>query len=213
MKRLFITTVALTGLLGLSFSPAKTEDRLIGLNIGDEIVMNDVKMASTDGKAYSLDDMKMENGLIVVFSCNTCPFVVGSENFAGWENKYNDLYKLASDKKIGFVLVNSNEAKRGDEDSMAEMKAHAAKKGYNMKYVVDENSKLANAFGGRTTPHVFFFDKNKKLIYTGAIDNTVDSKRASDDNYLVNAIENYSAGKSLQTAETPPRGCSIKRVS
>ena len=72
---------------------------------------------STQESSSSLKDIKKENGLIVIFSCNTCPFVVGTEDFPGWENQYNPLYNMALKANIGFVLVNSNQGKRAGVDS------------------------------------------------------------------------------------------------
>lgn len=190
-------------------------DEVKGLNIGDTAPLADTDMKGTDGNMYALSKQVGKKGLIVVFSCNTCPFVVGSESFAGWEGQYNDLYKMATSKGIGFMLVNSNQAKREGDDSMEAMINHAKEKSYatEMPYVVDENSALANAFGAKTTPHVYFFDENMKLIYQGAIDNTVDSKRKEDKNYLQDAMNSHAAGRPIAENTTPPRGCSIKRVS
>ena len=183
-----------------------------GLAVGDSAVMTDVVMKGIDGYDYTLKDLSRSKGLLVVFSCNTCPFVVGSDAFKGWESQYNQLHKIASSNGIGMVLVNSNEGKRGNDDSMNAMFSHSKDKGYTMPYVVDENSALANAFGAKTTPHVYLFDAEMKLIYTGAIDNTVDAKRANDKNYLIDAINAYGKGDKVKEATTPPRGCSIKRV-
>lgn len=81
-----------------------------------------------------------------------------------------------------------------------------------MPYLLDKNSELADAFGARTTPHVFLLNQKMELMYTGAIDNKVDGKRSSDENYLKNAIEAANSGKEIEITSTPPRGCSIKRI-
>ncbi len=81
-----------------------------------------------------------------------------------------------------------------------------------MPYVLDKNSELANSFGAKTTPHVFFFDRNLKLIYTGSIDNSFEDKRKSDVPYLINAIDSYSKGKKIKVKSSSPKGCSIKRT-
>ncbi|WP_343635116.1 thioredoxin family protein [Fluviicola sp.] len=204
---------AITGisLLVSTGSFAQNED-MKNLPIGQPVPMMDHKLESLDGKSTQLASLMGEKGLVVVFSCNTCPFVVGSDNFEGWEKQYNDLNKFASDHGYKMVLVNSNEAKRNDDDSAEAMKKRAKDKGYTMPYVIDKNSVLADAFGARTTPHIFLLNTKTELIYTGAIDNKVDGKRTSDENYLKNAIEAASAGKEIPTNSTPPRGCSIKRV-
>ena len=183
------------------------------LKLKDKAVLSDVKMQNTQGESISLNDAKKEKGLIVVFSCNTCPFVVGTPDFPGWERQYNDLYALATKNNIGFVVVNSNEGKRANVDSFEEMVKHAQEKGYQMPYLMDEKSQLANAFGAKTTPHVFFFNGDMSLIYMGSIDNIWDNKRTSDIPYLPNAIQALSEGKKLKPNSTPPKGCSIKRLN
>ena len=149
----------------------------------------------------------MKKGLLVIYSCNTCPWVVA------WEDRYNELYKECANEGIGFVLVNSNEAKREGADSMEEMKAHAKEKGYfNFAYVVDENHVLADAFGATKTPDVFLFNEEMKLVYKGAIDDNSKDKNAVEEPYLMNAVKALSAGKEINPATTKALGCSIKRI-
>lgn len=198
-------------LVASSISFAQNEELKV-LPIGKVVPMSDYKMENIDGKVSELQSLSGEKGLLVVFSCNTCPFVVGSDNFEGWEKQYNDLKIFAAAHGYTMILVNSNEAKRGDDDSPESMQKRAKEKGYSMPYLIDKNSQLADAFGARTTPHVFLLNAKMELIYTGAIDNKVDGKRTSDENYLKNAIEAVSAGKEIELNTTPPRGCSIKRV-
>ena len=183
------------------------------IKIGDAAPMESTKMESTLGEKVSLLDMKKENGLLVVFSCNTCPFVVGGGKFEGWEKDYNEIYRLVKDNNIGMVLVNSNEAKRKDGDSMKDMKARSAEKNYMMQYVLDKDHKLADAFGARTTPHIFLFDAEMKLIYSGSIDNTWNPAEKEKETYLKNAVEEYSSTKTISKNTTAPKGCSIKRKS
>jgi thioredoxin-related protein len=84
-------------------------------------------------------------------------------------------------------------------------------KGFKMPYLLDEKSSLANAFGAKTTPHVFLFDHNMKLVYRGAIDDNVNSASAVKTKYLENAMNALSAGKTIEVNDTRPVGCSIKR--
>lgn len=213
MKATRLFSASLIVLLGLSFTFLKHDEVNKGLKNGDSLPMAEKEMSGTDGNAYSLNKLMGKKGLIVVFSCNTCPFVVGNETFSGWEHQYNDLYETAKAQGIGFVLINSNAAKRDKDDSMEAMKARATEKAYKMPYLVDEQSALADAFGARTTPHVYFFNEESQLIYQGAIDNSVDGKRKNDELYLKDAITDHIASKKLRTDATPPRGCSIKRVA
>ena len=182
------------------------------LKICAKAPMSDLKMKNIDGTELSLNDAKLKNGIIVVFSCNTCPFVVGMDEFHGWEKEYNDLNKLAESNDLGFVLVNSNEVNRENVDSVEKMIEKAKSANYTMPYLVDVNSELANAFGAKTTPHVYMFNSEMKLVFMGSIDNSWDPKRSSDEAYLKNAIKEMSSGK-INVSESNPRGCSIKRVS
>ena len=183
------------------------------LTVGQDAPLPDHQMASSTGESLTLNALKKE-GLIVIFSSNTCPFVIGFNDgtFGGWEKTYNSIYQKASASNINVVLINSNEAKREGGESMADMIQRKSDKGFSMSYVLDKNSELANAFGAKTTPHVFFFNRDMKLIYTGSIDNSFEDKRKKDIPYLMNAIESYSNGKKIKTKSTSPKGCSIKRL-
>mgnify|MGYP006356637193 FL=1 len=95
---------------------------------GADVATNNISLVTTDGKSATLKDYAKENGLIVIFSCNTCPFVVGKEGgFAGWQKDYNNITALAKAKGYGVVLVNANEAFRNDVDSPAPVGEQAAK--------------------------------------------------------------------------------------
>ena len=182
------------------------------LRVKDKAPMQQIDMKSVNGSMYSLNSLKKDKGLIVIFSCNSCPFVVGSDDFSGWEMQYDSLYQEALANNIGFVLVNSNEGKRAQVDSYEEMIKHAKEQNYTMPYVLDEQAALANAFGAKTTPHVYFFDQKLTLIYTGSIDNSWDKGRKSDQSYLFNAIKAHGKGKKIKPNTSEPKGCGIKRV-
>jgi hypothetical protein len=171
----------------------------------------EISMKNTQGSDKKLSDELKVNGLIIVFSCNTCPFVVGNDNFKGWEKDYNELNKLANEANLGFVLINSNEAKRDNEDSFDEMKKHAKKMKYKMPYLVDVNSDIANILSAKTTPHVYVFNTKKEIIYKGSIDNSWDTSRKEDKHYLKDNILNIKDKKTIDLTESEPRGCSIKR--
>lgn len=178
------------------------------LNVGDKAPKTELKMTGIDGKSVSLEDLKKDKGLCVIFSCNTCPWVVA------WEDRYNELNAECEKLGIGFVLVNSNEAKREGDDSLEEMKKHANEKGYsNFAYVVDSKNELADAFGATKTPDVFLFNGNMELAYKGAIDDNSKDKTAVDEPYLKKALEAVAAGKKVDPTETKALGCSIKRAS
>lgn len=209
MKNILFGAVAILALVGFSVSH---EGDMKTIEIGDKAPMAKKEMKAIDKQMHSLESLKEENGLLVVFSCNTCPFVVGRDGKSeGWEGRYNDLYEQSAKMGVGMVLINSNEAKRKGDDSMEAMEMHAKKQGYKMPYVEDTNHELADAFGARTTPHVFLFDGKMKLAYKGAIDDNVDSAKDVKQNYLANAMAKMIKGEKADPAATKPLGCSIKR--
>ncbi len=120
-------TLIILSLTSILFSIQKIDEPKV--KVGDVISFNNQSFLNIDKKATTLENQIKKKGLIVVFSCNTCPFVVGNDDFSGWEKQYNNLFDLASTSEIGFVLVNSNEAKREGDDSFKEMQKHAKKKG------------------------------------------------------------------------------------
>lgn len=210
MKNLMIGAVISVGLVALlAFKPTSSEI----LEIGATAPQANIELMDVSGKNYTLNSLKKQNGLLVVFSCNTCPFVVGNEEKSeGWEKRYPDLAKIAERSKVGMVLVNSNEAKRDGDDSFERMQKQAQLMNYNCPYVVDKNHVVADAFGAKTTPHVYLFDKDMKLVYIGAIDDNVDDSKGVKEHYLRDALSNLTAGKAINPNATRQLGCSIKRV-
>jgi hypothetical protein len=194
-------------IIGIS-KPTKIES----INIGESAPLNDYKMKGVSGNEFSLKDLNQQNGLLVIFSCNTCPFVIGNSNMNGWENRYNEIYEFCKLQKIGMVLVNSNEAKRSIGDSYNDMQLHSRTNKYDSPYVLDRNSKLADAFGASTTPHVFLFNNDLNLVYKGAIDDNVKSKKEVKETWLKNAIVSLGKGEKISLSETRNSGCSIKRL-
>ena len=202
------TLLAIAALVAMPFN-----DNFNDLAIGDAIPAADKKSKDVSSKEFALNELMMKNGMCVIFSCNTCPFVVGSEGSEGWEGRYPALAEQCHAKQIDFVLVNSNAAKREMGDGFADMQKHYTEKNYAGYYLLDEGSLLADAFGARTTPHVFLFDGKGKLAYKGAIDDNVDDPKAVTKHYLHDAIEALAAGKAIDPATTRNLGCSIKRVA
>jgi glutathione peroxidase-family protein len=161
-------------------------------------------MADISGKDISLNDAKGKNGLLVIFSCNTCPWVIA------WEDRYVELAETYKDKGVGIVAINSNEKQFETVDSMEEMQAHAKEQGYNFYYTMDNGSKLASEFGATRTPHIYLFDKKDKLVYRGAIDDNARKPDKVENTYLADAIDNMLAGSAIDPAATKALGCAIK---
>ncbi|MEZ4721459.1 MAG: thioredoxin family protein [Flavobacteriales bacterium] len=176
------------------------------LNIGEFAPMLHQQMIGVNGEQKMLRECLGENGTLIIFSCNTCPFVLQ------WENRYNQLYDLCEQNKIKMVLINSNEAKREGDDSYEKMKEKAKAQGYKMPYMLDEDHIIADAFGARTTPHVYLLDRNAKLAYRGAIDDNNENANEVKEHYLESAIKAMMAGEKIEPNVTKSIGCSIKRV-
>jgi thioredoxin-related protein len=175
------------------------------IGLGGKATLTDVKMLDVSGVKVSLDDVAGDNGLLVLFSSNTCPFVLQ------WEGRYSEIKDFAGKHKVGMIVLNSNHQSRNGVDSYEEMKKHAEEKGYNFYYAVDEDSRIANEYKGQTTPHAFLFDKNMQLVYKGAIDDNYKNADEVKQAWLKDAIASVSNGSEVKVAETRPLGCSIKR--
>ncbi|MFT4970340.1 MAG: peroxiredoxin [Chitinophagales bacterium] len=208
MKNLGFLFIACTALILSAFTPGPEEEKeqFPTIELGMGMPLMDYEMLNIDNEKLSLSSVKQQNGTLVVFSCNTCPFVIQ------WEDRYDDVSQLANRYGIGTALVNSNEAKRDGDDSFKNMQAHAEEANYRTPYLVDEASKLANAFGAKTTPHVFLFDSENVLVYAGSIDDNSKDKNAVSERYLINALNQLGGGQEITVNQTPAKGCSIKRI-
>ncbi len=185
--------------------PATDKKEMAQINIGDAAPMTDYKMKDISGKDLSMADVKKENGLLVMFSCNTCPYVIA------WEDRYPMVADYCAKNNVGLLVVNSNEARRDGDDSMDEMKKHAEEAKYDFPYVVDVNHQLADAIGAKKTPDLFLFDKDMKLAYKGAIDDSQDASGV-EKFFVRTAMENMIAGKPIDPNTTKAVGCTIKRM-
>ena len=176
------------------------------LNIGQVMPMQDTEIFDVNEKSRTLSKNLKRNGILVVFTSNSCPFVVM------WEDRYKLLEEKCMNSDLGMVYINSNQAKRDGDDSIEKMKKHSIKMGYTFPYLIDKNSKIANSFGAKTTPHIFLFNKKKVLVYKGAIDDNYNSINDVTKNYLLDAMQEVSDQKGVSVSETKAVGCSIKRV-
>jgi hypothetical protein len=192
---------------------AAPHDHLKDLNIGDAAPRLDHAMAGISGERITLKEVAGEKGLLVIFTSNQCPFVVGSDGSEGWEGRYGELHAFSKGKGVGMALINSNHATRAKGESMEDMQGRYREKNYAGHYLLDENSTVADAFAARTTPHVFLFDKDMKLVYKGAIDDSVASSSDVKEPWLKNALTNLNEGRAIEPATTRNIGCSIKRAA
>ena len=199
MKKILFSALTLTTLGLVAFTT------LSELPIGADMPKADYKMKDISCKEITLKDAKKANGLLVMFSCNTCPYVIKNQQ------RTNDVSSYALKNEIGVVLVNSNEAHRGDDDSFTAMQQYAKDQGYKWYYTVDKNSELANAFGANRTPECFLFNKEGKLVYHGAIDDNP-AAVAGDRAHLKEAINEMVSGKDVSVKTSRSVGCTIKRL-
>ena len=197
----FICMMIACGFL-LSFINTSTANELA---INAPVPMGDEKMKEVKGKEVSLNSVKTAKGLLVIFSCNTCPYVKLNES------RIKEISDNCIKQGIGCILVNSNEAQRDEEDSFDAMVKYAASQTINCPYTVDVNSKLANAFGATKTPQCFLFNA-KGLIYKGAIDDNPKDASAVKVNYLKDAIEALLKNTTPAIQEAKSIGCTIKRA-
>ena len=176
------------------------------LPLGSPIPKPGEKMRDISGKEVSLADAKTDKGLLVMFSCNTCPYVIKNQT------RTYEVLKYAKGMGIGVAVLNSNEAQRSDDDSFDAMKEYAKSQGYHWYYLVDKNSSLADAFGANRTPECFLFDASGKLVYHGAIDDNPNNAEAVTRKHLMTAIDEMNSGKEITVKTSRSLGCTIKRL-
>lgn len=195
MKRISFLLIAVLAVAAfVSFSNVSAKD---GLAIGAAV--ENFKLADTNGKEQSFNDLKGKNGAIIVFLSTQCPVVRG----------YNErISKLAADYKakgINVIGVNSNATEPPET-----VKAHAAEH-YKFPVLIDKNNVLADRFGATATPETFYFDGKNVLLYHGAIDNDRSGKNVTT-NYLRTALDETLSGKIVTRNTANAFGCSIKRI-
>ena len=174
------------------------------LKIGYKMPKSDHLLNEISGNQITLNEIKGDNGTLIIFSCNTCPWVIR------WEDRYVELAKLYLKKGIGMIAVNSNVARFDGDDSLTKMKEHAQEKEYNFPYAQDPKAKLAYAFGATKTPHVYLFDNKDNLVYRGAIDDNARDASNVDEPFLTNALDQLLSGKKIKKSTSKAIGCSIK---
>jgi peroxiredoxin len=156
-----------------------------------------------DGREHTLESYDDAAVLVLIQSCNHCPYVLA------WEGRMKAVQADYADRGVTLVAVNSNDANYKPADSFDEMVKHAASEDFNFDYLHDEDQALARALGSERTPEVFVFDRDRKLVYHGAIDDNRDDTEVGT-RYLRDALDALLAGQEPPVAETPPVGCSVK---
>jgi peroxiredoxin len=171
------------------------------LTIGTEAPQFD--LPGVDGRSHSLDDYADAQVLVLIQSCNHCPYV------QAWEGRMIELQREFGDRGVRLVAINSNDAVTHPEDSFDEMKARAERQRFNFDYLYDEPQGIARALGSERTPEVFVFDRDRRLVYHGAIDDSRDEDAVTQ-RYLRDALEAVLEGREPDVRDTPPVGCTVK---
>lgn len=172
------------------------------LEIGERA--KDFNLPSTDRKTYSLDSFKDAKYLVVFFTCNHCPYVIGSDEVT---RKTAEKFKP---KGVEFVGINSNSSKTYETDDFEHMKMRMEEHRFPWKYLRDESQEVALAYGALRTPHFYVFDEDRKLVYTGrGVDNPRDSFKITV-NDLERTLDELTSGKPVSVPVTNPIGCNVK---
>jgi peroxiredoxin len=160
-------------------------------------------LPGVDGQNHSLDSYTDADVLVLVQSCNHCPYV------QAWEGRLSEIASDYADRGVRVVAVNSNDAGSHPEDSFDEMRKRSREQGFTFEYLYDEPQAVARALDAERTPEVFVYDRDRRLRYHGAIDDNRDETGVSQ-RYLRDALDALLAGNDPPVAETPPVGCTVK---
>ncbi len=172
------------------------------LSIGDKAP--DFNLPATDGKTYTLDSFKDCKLLVVVFSCNHCPYVVGSEQLM------KDFALRYAPRGVGMIAINANETDNHPTDSFEHMKIRARERDFPFVYARDESQDVARAYGALRTPHFYVFDAERRLRYTGRMNDNPKDPSLARTHELEDAVEALLAGRKPPVEVTNPIGCNVK---
>jgi peroxiredoxin len=164
----------------------------------------DFDLPGVDGRRYSLASFANAKVLVVVFSCNHCPYVIGSEDRM---IRFHDDF---APRGVAMVAINSNESKDHPGDSFEKMVERAREKNLPFPYVRDEDQSVALKYGALRTPHYYVFDENRKLRYTGRMDDNPRTPGAETTHELRDAVEALLRHEKPPTEVTNPIGCNVK---
>ena len=164
----------------------------------------DFDLPGVDGKNHSLKGLKDKKAVVVIFSCNHCPYV------QAYEDRIIDIQRDYADRGVQIVAINSNETDDHPDDSFENMAKRAKEKNFNFLYLRDESQAVARAYGATHTPHIYLFDQNRELRYTGKIDDNWKEPEKVQRKFLREALDAVLAGKTVPEPETFAIGCTIK---
>ncbi|HEX3268898.1 MAG TPA: thioredoxin family protein [Gaiellaceae bacterium] len=160
-------------------------------------------LPGVDGQNHSLDSYADAETLVLVQWCNHCPYV------RAWEQRLSAIARDYADRGVRVVAVNSNDAASHPEDSFEEMQKRASLQGFAFDYLYDEPQSVAKELASERTPEVFLFDRDRELVYHGAIDDAREEEDVSQQ-YLRDALNAVLSGQEPAVTETPAVGCTVK---
>jgi peroxiredoxin len=164
----------------------------------------DFDLPGVDDRGYSLASFKDAPVLVVAFWCNHCPFVIGSED------RMKRFVADYAPRGVRVVAINSNETEGHPGDSFEKMIERSRERQFNFPYLRDESQDVARAYGALRTPHFYVFDRDRKLRYTGRMDDNPRTPGAEKTRELRDAVDAVLAGKTVSVAMTNPIGCNVK---
>ncbi len=176
-----------------------------GLQVGDEAV--NFELLNTDGDYVSLKDYTEEEGVILIFTCNHCPYA------QAWEQRIIDLHREFAPQGYPVVAINPNDSTVVPSDSYSAMQKRAEEKDYPFVYLLDAKQEVFPAYGATKTPHVYLLENMKDefiVRYIGAVDNNYKDPEAVTETYLADAVRAVMDGRKPEPASTRAIGCSIK---
>jgi peroxiredoxin len=161
-------------------------------------------LPATDNKRYSLSDFDDADTLVVFFTCNHCPYVLGSDEVT------RQTAERFIPQGVKFVAINANSTHVHPEDDFEHMVERMQEHKFPWTYLRDESQEVARAYGALRTPHFYVFDRDRKLVYTGrGVDNPKDTSKMTV-NDLADALEDHLAGRPARKPLTNPIGCNVK---
>lgn len=172
------------------------------LSLGDSAIP--FHLPGIDDRMHTLSDYGDKVALVIVFSCNHCPYV------EAWEERIIEIQADYEDQGVQIIAINANDEKKHPDDSFAKMKERARQKSFNFIYLHDKTQEVAQLYGAERTPEVFLFDEQRTLIYHGAIDDNFREPKEVKKHYLRDALDDVLQGVSPKLVETRLVGCTIK---
>ena len=164
----------------------------------------DFNLPGVDGRKYSLNSFADKKALVVIFSCNHCPYV------QAYEERIREIQTEYASKGVSVVAINSNEDMGYPEDNFENMKKRAVEQKFNFPYLRDEDQSIAKAYDATHTPEIFLFDEYRNLAFHGKIDDNWQEPNKVQNQYLRNALDELLKGKEISVPETFTIGCTIK---